>query len=87
LKHLVVDPLVEVEPGCVCPGGRSGIRRVHVGLPEERAMLVHNPLRLAESPWVAIVGRHPWLWYVEAEIAYDIYQQTGAATAGTGHKQ
>src|SRR5215218_2979175 len=85
--HLSADLLVETEPRGVSPGGRPGVRGVNVGLAQILRVPVNDPLRLAESSWIAIVGLYPRPGHVEAEVTDDARKKAGAATSGTSDQQ
>src|ERR687897_494753 len=60
---------------------------MNVGLAQELHVPIHDPLRLAETSRITIVGLYPRPGHVEAEIADDAREQAGAATARTGDEQ
>src|ERR671915_2597640 len=60
---------------------------MNVGLAQELHVPIHDPLRLAETSRITIVGLYPRPGHVEAEVADDAREQAGAATARTGDEQ
>src|ERR671914_3145924 len=60
---------------------------MNVGLAQELHVPIHDPLRLAETSRITIIGLYPRPGHVEAEVADDACEQAGAATARTGDEQ